>query len=160
MQKLNYVNQAQVDDSIKEDTDTQLANTNNSNVDTSQLSVGETSKQFSVNQQQQPSYSITLNQSSSNSLYQSDVITVDTFTKDVLHKLFNLAHDLKILTLSEKDLTTMLRGKLISLMFFEVSTRTQGSFAAAAQRLGAQVIYMDPKHSSTQKGNIWLLDWC
>lgn len=87
-----------------------------------------------------------------NSFYKSNLITVDNLTKDVLHRLFNLAHDLKVLTLSDKDLTNMLRGKLVSLMFFEASTRTQCSFVAACQRLGANVVYMDAKHSSIKKG--------
>jgi len=69
----------------------------------------------------------------------------------MLHKLFNLAHDLKVLTLSDKDLTNILRGKLISLMFFEASSRTQCSFASAAERLGASVVYMDSQHSSIKK---------
>jgi len=50
---------------------------------------------------------------------------------------------LRILTLSDKDLTNMLKGKLVSLMFFEPSTRTQCSFAAATQRLGGTIVYMD-----------------
>ena len=78
-----------------------------------------------------------------NTLYRSNLITVDYLGKDILHRLFNLAHDLRLLTLSDKDLTSMLKGKLISQMFFEPSTRTQCSFAAAAQRLGASVIFMD-----------------
>lgn len=154
--KFNYVNQVPAtDDLAREDTLT-LENQTLNIADSSQLSLEATSKHVSISQQQ-PSYSITLNSGSSqNSLYQSDVITVDTFTKDMLHKLFNLAHDLKILTLSDKDLTSMLKGKLIALMFYEVSTRTQCSFAAAAQCLGANVIYMDQKHSSSQKGNLFL----
>ena len=37
-------------------------------------------------------------------------------------------------------------------MFYEVSTRTSCSFAAAMQRLGGSVIYMDESSSSVQKG--------
>lgn len=84
--------------------------------------------------------------------YRSSLITVEHLAKDSLHKLFNLAHDLKILSLSDKDLTHLLRGKIIAEMFFEVSTRTQCSFSAAAQRLGASIIKMDPQHSSLKKG--------
>ncbi len=78
-----------------------------------------------------------------NTLFNSNLVSVDCLGKEILHKLFNLAHDLRILTLSDKDLTTMLKGKLVSLMFFEPSTRTQCSFAAATQRLGGTTIYMD-----------------
>jgi carbamoyl-phosphate synthase/aspartate carbamoyltransferase/dihydroorotase len=76
----------------------------------------------------------------------------DHLRKDSMHKLFNLAHDLTTLTDSEKDLTHMLKGKVIAEMFFEASTRTQCSFTAAAQRLGASVIFMDQQHSSVKKG--------
>ncbi len=41
---------------------------------------------------------------------------------------------------------------MIAEMFWEPSTRTQCSFTAAAQRLGASVIYMDQQHSSVKKG--------
>lgn len=37
-------------------------------------------------------------------------------------------------------------------MFYEVSTRTSCSFAAAMQRLGGAVIYMDETSSSVKKG--------
>lgn len=91
------------------------------------------------------------------SVYRSSLITVDHLTKDILHKLFNLAHDLKTLTLSSDTnktdvLTSMLRGKCVAQMFFEPSTRTQCSFTAATQRLGGSVCYMDAQHSSVKKG--------
>lgn len=37
-------------------------------------------------------------------------------------------------------------------IFYEVSTRTSCSFAAAMQRLGGSVIYMDESTSSVKKG--------
>lgn len=37
-------------------------------------------------------------------------------------------------------------------MFYEVSTRTSSSFAAAMQRLGGSVIYFSEATSSVQKG--------
>jgi carbamoyl-phosphate synthase/aspartate carbamoyltransferase/dihydroorotase len=63
-----------------------------------------------------------------------------------------LAHDLRVLVSTEKDLSTNLKGKIMAEMFFEPSTRTQCSFAAAMQRLGGNVIYMDQQHSSVKKG--------
>lgn len=88
----------------------------------------------------------------SSNLYRSSLITVENFRKDVLHKLFNLAHDLKIFVSTDKDLTHLLKGKVIAEMFFEPSTRTQCSFTAAVQRLGGSVVYMDQQHSSIKKG--------
>lgn len=37
-------------------------------------------------------------------------------------------------------------------MFYEVSTRTSGSFAAAMQRLGGSVVHFSDSTSSSQKG--------
>lgn len=45
-----------------------------------------------------------------------------------------------------------LRGRLVTLAFFEPSTRTRLSFDVAARRLGAEVIDFDPSGSSTEKG--------
>lgn len=44
------------------------------------------------------------------------------------------------------------QGKLLATIFYEVSTRTSCSFAAAMQRLGGSVIYMDGTTSSVKKG--------
>ena len=87
-----------------------------------------------------------------NALYKANFITVDHLRKNVMHKLFNLAHDLRIYTFGEKNLTHMLNGKVIAEMFFEPSTRTQCSFTAAVQRLGGSVIFMDQQNSSVKKG--------
>lgn len=72
--------------------------------------------------------------------------------KEQLHKVFNLAHDLRLMIQTDKDLTNTLKGKVMAEMFFEPSTRTQCSFASAIQRLGGTVIYMDQQHSSIKKG--------
>lgn len=86
------------------------------------------------------------------SLYRSSLTTVDHLRKPTMHALFNLAHDLRILVLSDKDLTHLLKGRVIAEMFFEPSTRTQCSFSAAAQRLGASIIHMNEQWSSMKKG--------
>ena len=40
----------------------------------------------------------------------------------------------------------------MALMFYEVSTRTSSSFAAAMQRLGGSVVSISSKDSSAKKG--------
>ncbi|KAG7174487.1 CAD protein-like 2, partial [Homarus americanus] len=45
-----------------------------------------------------------------------------------------------------------LQGKLLALMFYEVSTRTHCSFQAAIQRLGGRTVTMDTNTSSVKKG--------
>jgi len=132
----------------QQEEDSTALNFNSSNANN--LDVSQTSAVTSFSLPTAPITTTTVIQQSS--FFKSNLITVDHLTKDMLHKLFNLAHDLKVLTLSDKDLTMMLKGKLISLMFFEASTRTQCSFVAAAERLGASVVYMDAQHSSIKKG--------
>lgn len=44
------------------------------------------------------------------------------------------------------------QGKVMASMFYEVSTRTSSSFAAAMQRLGGSVVHFSECTSSTQKG--------
>lgn len=44
------------------------------------------------------------------------------------------------------------QGKVMASMFYEVSTRTSSSFAAAMQRLGGSVVHFSESTSSTQKG--------
>src|ERR1700678_2394721 len=45
-----------------------------------------------------------------------------------------------------------LRGRTQVNLFFEASTRTQSSFELAGKRLGADVVNMSPRTSSTAKG--------
>ncbi len=44
------------------------------------------------------------------------------------------------------------QGKVMASMFYEVSTRTSSSFAAAMHRLGGSVVHFSESTSSTQKG--------
>jgi len=84
--------------------------------------------------------------------YKCNIVSVENFTKDHLHNLFNLAHDYRTYVSNDKDLTDVLKGRVMAQMFFEPSTRTQCSFAAAMYRLGGSVINMDSNQSSMKKG--------
>lgn len=90
-----------------------------------------------------------------------NVLTVDGFAKEQLHELFNLAHKFRICVAKEKPLDrgddqialeNILKGKMMASIFYEASTRTSCSFAAAMQRLGGGVIYMNDETSSVKKG--------
>lgn len=50
------------------------------------------------------------------------------------------------------SLSSCLQGKVMASMFFEASTRTSSSFAAAMQRLGGSVLSFSETTSSSQKG--------
>ncbi|KAM8953468.1 multifunctional protein CAD isoform 1-T1 [Pelodytes ibericus] len=79
------------------------------------------------------------------------ILTVKQFSKDQMSHLFNVAHTLRMLVQKERSLD-ILKGKVMASMFFEASTRTSSSFAAAMHRLGGSVLSFSESTSSSQKG--------
>ncbi|XP_053315882.1 CAD protein isoform X2 [Spea bombifrons] len=79
------------------------------------------------------------------------VLTVRQFSKEQMSHLFNVAHTLRMLVQKERSLD-ILKGKVMASMFFEASTRTSSSFAAAMYRLGGSVVSFSDSTSSSQKG--------
>lgn len=86
------------------------------------------------------------------SLLGRHILSVDMFNKDQLNDIFNLAQLLKSRVVKDRPVDDLLKGKIMASVFYEVSTRTSCSFAAAMQRLGGRVIYMDETSSSVKKG--------
>lgn len=80
------------------------------------------------------------------------ILSVDMFHKEQLNDIFNLAQSFRTSVAKERPLDHILSGKVMASIFYEVSTRTSCSFAAAMQRLGGRVIYMDETSSSVKKG--------
>ncbi|XP_016160776.1 PREDICTED: CAD protein [Ficedula albicollis] len=79
------------------------------------------------------------------------VLSVQQFSKEQLSHLFNIAHTLRMLVQKERSLD-ILKGKVMATMFYEASTRTSSSFAAAMSRLGGSVLSFSEATSSVQKG--------
>ncbi|XP_039548605.1 CAD protein isoform X2 [Pimephales promelas] len=79
------------------------------------------------------------------------ILSVRQFSKEQMSHLFNVAHTLRLMVQKERPLD-ILKGKVMASMFYEVSTRTSSSFAAAMQRLGGSVVHFSESTSSTQKG--------
>uniref|UniRef100_A0A665WIT3 Multifunctional protein CAD n=1 Tax=Echeneis naucrates TaxID=173247 RepID=A0A665WIT3_ECHNA len=79
------------------------------------------------------------------------ILSVRQFSKEQISHLFNVAHNLRLMVQKERPLE-VLKGKVMASMFYEVSTRTSSSFAAAMQRLGGSVVHFCESTSSTQKG--------
>lgn len=101
---------------------------------------------------QQPQPSQTLDELLRNSpLKGKDIISVKQFTKDELHLLFTVAAEMR-LGVEREGCLSILKGRVLGLMFFEPSTRTSGSFDAAMKRLGGQTVIINESHSSTRKG--------
>uniref|UniRef100_A0A182P0V5 aspartate carbamoyltransferase n=1 Tax=Anopheles epiroticus TaxID=199890 RepID=A0A182P0V5_9DIPT len=80
------------------------------------------------------------------------VLTVDMFSKEHLNEIFHLAQTMKARVAKDRTLDDLLRGKVMASIFYEASTRTSCSFAAAMQRLGGRVVHVDESSSSAQKG--------
>ncbi|MEO7018982.1 MAG: aspartate carbamoyltransferase [Ktedonobacteraceae bacterium] len=68
-----------------------------------------------------------------------DIVSLDQFAVEDLYIVFNLALKMKQLVLNSEP-SQILAGKIVSLLFFEPSSRTFGSFASAIKRLGGQTI--------------------
>nr|CAA28502.1 unnamed protein product [Drosophila melanogaster] len=88
------------------------------------------------------------------SLMGKHILAVDMFNKDHLNDIFNLAQLLKLRGTKDRPVA-LLPGKIMASVFYEVSTRTPCSFAAAMLRLGGRVISMDNITSSVKKGETW-----
>lgn len=68
-----------------------------------------------------------------------DIISLDQFGIEDLFTVFRLALHMKQLVQRGKP-SDILAGKIVSLLFFEPSSRTFGSFASAIKRLGGQTL--------------------
>lgn len=82
-----------------------------------------------------------------------DIISLDQFSTEDLRILFNLTSKMKKIALNN-EASYLLAGHIVSLLFFEPSSRTFGSFASAVKRLGGQTIdIQNPETvSSVSKG--------
>lgn len=73
--------------------------------------------------------------------HQKHVVTVDQFTRPDLELLFRAARTLKRrMRTGDRGLSHIAAGRVLGLLFFEASTRTDLSFQAAMRRLGGVTI--------------------
>jgi aspartate carbamoyltransferase len=84
--------------------------------------------------------------------YGKDIISVKQFSRSDLEYVFGVAHEMR--TMVERVGTfDLLKGKILANLFYEPSTRTSSSFAAAMERLGGSVISINEvRYSSVAKG--------
>ena len=84
-------------------------------------------------------------------MIKKDIISMNDMSKEEIINILEIAK--KIENTNEKEKLDYLKGKIISTLFFEPSTRTKMSFESAAQRLGAQVLPLPPlEYTSLKKG--------
>ncbi len=81
-----------------------------------------------------------------------DILSVKQFKHCDLDIIFDVARDMREMV-DRQGAVDILKGKLLSNLFYEPSTRTSSSFAAATQRLGGNVIQINNvTFSSVSKG--------
>eukprot|EP00117_Sycon_ciliatum_P043686 scpid5446/ scgid31602/ CAD protein; Glutamine-dependent carbamoyl-phosphate synthase; Aspartate carbamoyltransferase; Dihydroorotase len=80
-----------------------------------------------------------------------NVLAAGQFGREQLHQIFNVSHQMRQLVMRGGG-SDLLKGRVMANVFYEVSTRTQLSFASAMKRLGGEVIELAPDKSSVQKG--------
>ena len=78
-----------------------------------------------------------------------DIVSLDQFTPADIKRVLRFAKKLKPLRVKGKS-SKILAGKIITLLFYEPSSRTFSSFASASQQLGAGIIpIQDAKTASS-----------
>jgi aspartate carbamoyltransferase catalytic subunit len=84
--------------------------------------------------------------------YGQHILSVSQFTRTDLEYIFAVAEEMR--TMVERVGTfDLLKGKILTNLFYEPSTRTSSSFTAAMERLGGSVIPINEVHySSVAKG--------
>ncbi len=74
-----------------------------------------------------------------NSFYLSDILSVDQFKKEDVDYLLGVTKKMQKIV-ETKGSSDILKGKVMTALFYEPSSRTFGSFVAAMQRLGGGFI--------------------
>ena len=82
-----------------------------------------------------------------------DILSFDQFAVSDLFRLFSLTTEMKQLVVNHEP-SHLLEGLMVSLLFFEPSSRTFSSFVSAAKRLGAHTLELQNPEvvSSVNKG--------
>ncbi|MBE7536282.1 MAG: aspartate carbamoyltransferase [Anaerolineales bacterium] len=84
--------------------------------------------------------------------YGKDIVSVKQFSREDLEYVFGVAHEMRGMV-ERVGTLDLLKGKILANLFYEPSTRTSSSFAAAMERLGGSVISINEvKYSSVTKG--------
>jgi aspartate carbamoyltransferase catalytic subunit len=84
--------------------------------------------------------------------YGQDILSVKQFSRSDLEYIFGVAHEMRVMV-ERVGTFDLLKGKILTNLFYEPSTRTSSSFTAAMERLGGSVIPINEvKYSSVSKG--------
>jgi N-acetylornithine carbamoyltransferase len=87
-------------------------------------------------------------------LHGRDMITTQEWTKDELDTIIDVALDLKKRrALGEEH--SLLRDKVLAMLFFFSSTRTRASFEAGMAQLGGHAMFLDSTSTQIGHGDTW-----
>ncbi|ODV62991.1 bifunctional carbamoylphosphate synthetase/aspartate transcarbamylase [Ascoidea rubescens DSM 1968] len=86
-----------------------------------------------------------------NPFLKKSILSVQQFKRSDLHILFAVAQEMK-LCVQRVGCLELLKGRLLTTMFYEPSTRTCTSTEAAMIRLGGKVVSVKSESSSVKKG--------
>ncbi|CEH13480.1 carbamoyl-phosphate synthase [Ceraceosorus bombacis] len=79
------------------------------------------------------------------------ILSARQFSRDDLHALFTVTAELR-LQVERHGVIDVLKGRVLTTLFYEESTRTSCSFEAAMTRGGGNVVAVNTSRSSVQKG--------
>ncbi|KAL3237519.1 bifunctional carbamoylphosphate synthetase/aspartate transcarbamylase [Nakaseomyces bracarensis] len=79
------------------------------------------------------------------------ILSIKQFNRADFHALFAVAQELRA-AVAREGVLDLMRGHVITTIFYEPSTRTCSSFIAAMERLGGRVVNINPNVSSVKKG--------
>jgi carbamoyl-phosphate synthase/aspartate carbamoyltransferase len=83
--------------------------------------------------------------------FRRHILSVKQFTRNDLHALFNIAHEMRV-QVERGVAIDVLKGRILCTLFYEPSTRTSASFEAAIGRLGGRAVAVSADRSSVTKG--------
>ncbi|CCF58798.1 hypothetical protein KAFR_0F02010 [Kazachstania africana CBS 2517] len=79
------------------------------------------------------------------------ILSIKQFSRSDFHALFAVAQEIKA-AVAREGVLNLMRGHVLTTIFYEPSTRTNSSFIAAMERLGGRVVNINPNVSSVKKG--------
>lgn len=87
------------------------------------------------------------------SFLQKDILSISQFDKDSLDYLFDISSKMRYIAVNALP-SDILKGSIVTLLFYEPSSRTRGSFDAAIKQLGGQTVVIEnpQQFSSVSKG--------
>src|SRR5512140_712757 len=109
-------------------------------------------KTMGVGQKRRSAAHLPLGERGDGRFYGQHILSVSQFARTDLEYIFAVAEEMR--TMVERVGTfDLLKGKILTNLFYEPSTRTSSSFTAAMERLGGSVIPINEvKYSSVAKG--------